>query len=30
VSPELGAEIDQLRSDIIAGTVTVTSPSTPK
>jgi len=30
VSPELSAEIDQLRSDIIAGTVTVTSPSTPK
>lgn len=30
VSPELSAEIDQLRADIIAGTITVTSPSTPK
>jgi len=30
VSAKLGAEIDQLRADIIAGTVTVSSPSTPK
>ncbi len=30
VSPALAAEIDQLRADIIAGTITVTSPSTPK
>ena len=30
VSAELAAEIDQLRADIIAGTITVTSPNTPK
>jgi len=30
VSPELSAEIDQLRADIIAGTILVTSPSTPE
>lgn len=30
VSPELAAEIDALRADIIAGTITVTSPSTPQ
>ena len=30
VTPALSAEIDQLRADIIAGTITVTSPSTPK
>jgi basic membrane protein A len=30
VSAELQAEIEKLREDIIAGTVTVTSPSTPK
>ena len=30
VSPQLAAEIDQLRADIIAGTIVVTSPSTPK
>lgn len=30
VSPELSAEIDQLRADIISGTITVTSPNTPK
>ena len=30
VSPELSAEIDQLRADIIAGTIVVTSPSTPE
>lgn len=30
VSPELAAEIDKLKTDIIAGTITVTSPSTPK
>lgn len=30
VSPALAAEIDQLRKDIIAGTIEVTSPSTPK
>jgi len=30
VSPELSAEIDKLRSDIIAGTIAVTSPSTPR
>jgi basic membrane protein A len=30
VSAELAAEIDQLRADIIAGVVTVTSPSSPK
>ena len=30
VSPELGAEIDQLRADIISGALTVTSPNTPK
>lgn len=30
VSAELSAEIDQLRADIIADTVVVTSPSTPK
>ena len=30
VSPELAAEIDQLRADIVSGAVTVTSPSTPR
>ena len=30
VSAELSAEIDQLRSDIVAGTIVVTSPSTPR
>jgi basic membrane protein A len=30
VSAELAAEIDQLRADIIAGTITVESPSTPR
>jgi basic membrane protein A len=30
VSPELGTEIDQLRADIVAGKITVTSPSTPE
>lgn len=30
VSPELSAEIDQLRADIISGTIAVTSPNTPK
>jgi len=30
VSAELGAEIDQLRADIISGALTVTSPNTPK
>jgi basic membrane protein A and related proteins len=30
VSPELSAEVDQLRADIIAGTIEVTSPSTPE
>ncbi|WP_166879580.1 BMP family protein [Salinibacterium sp. ZJ450] len=30
VSAELAAEIDQLRADIIDGTITVTSPATPK
>jgi basic membrane protein A len=30
VSAGLSAELDQLRADIIAGTITVTSPSTPK
>lgn len=30
VSAELGAEIDQLRADIISGAVKVTSPSTPR
>jgi basic membrane protein A len=30
VSPALAAEIDQLRADIIAGTIEVTSPSTPE
>ena len=30
VSVELGAEIDALRADIVAGTITVYSPSTPK
>lgn len=30
VSPELGAEIDQLRADIISGALTVTSPNTPQ
>ncbi len=30
VSAELAAQIDQLRADIIAGTVEVTSPSTPR
>ncbi len=30
VTPELQAQIEQLRADIIDGTVTVTSPSTPK
>ena len=30
VSPELSAEIDQLRADIISGAITVTSPNTPK
>ena len=30
VSAELAAEIDQLRADIIAGTISVTSPSTPQ
>jgi len=29
VTPELSAELDQLRQDIIAGAITVTSPSTP-
>ncbi len=30
VTAELGAEIDALRADIVAGTITVDSPSTPK
>lgn len=30
VSPELSAEIDQLRSDIVAGTIEIVSPSTPR
>ena len=30
VSPALSAEIEKLRADIIAGTIVVTSPSTPK
>lgn len=30
VSPELSAEIDQLRSDIVAGTIEIESPSTPR
>lgn len=30
VSPELSAEIDQLRSDIVAGTIKIVSPSTPR
>lgn len=30
VAPELQGEIDQLRSDIVDGTLTVTSPSTPQ
>ena len=30
VSPELSAELDQLRADIIAGEIEVTSPSTPE
>jgi len=30
VTPELSAEIDQLRADIISGSLTVTSPNTPK
>ena len=30
VTPELSAEVDALRADIISGAVTVTSPSTPR
>lgn len=30
VSPELSAEIDKLRADIISGSIAVTSPNTPK
>lgn len=30
VSPALAAEVDQLRKDIVAGTITVSSPNTPK
>lgn len=30
VTPELSAEIEQLRADIVSGAVTVTSPSTPR
>ena len=30
VSPELSAEVDQLRADIISGLIDVTSPSTPR
>lgn len=30
VSPELSSEIDQLRSDIVAGTIEIVSPSTPR
>ena len=30
VSPELGAEIDQLRADIVSGALVVTSPNTPR